>query len=93
MRRPARVGSEVPKPIAEFPIFVDYNDDVYAAVAESATVELSEVMSIADKQKREQAADTLKSKIVERLAPQFEGREEIAGAYRALTRSWFGSGS
>jgi polyribonucleotide nucleotidyltransferase len=76
-----------PKPIANFPIFVDYNDDVYAAVAESATVELGEVMSIADKQKREQAADTLKSTIVERLATQFEGREkEIAGAYRALTK-------
>ena len=81
------LAAKFPKPIADFPIFVDYNDDVYAAVAESATVELSEVMSIADKQKREQAVDTLKSTIVERLAPQFEGREkEIAGAYRALSK-------
>jgi polyribonucleotide nucleotidyltransferase len=81
------LAAKFPKPIAEFPIFVDYNDDVYDAVADSATAELSEVMSIADKQKREQAADTLKSTIVERLAPQFEGREkEIAGAYRALTK-------
>jgi polyribonucleotide nucleotidyltransferase len=81
------LAAKFPKPIADFPIFVDYNDDVYAAVAESATVELSEVMSIADKQAREQAADTLKSTIVERLAAQFEGREkEITGAYRALTK-------
>jgi polyribonucleotide nucleotidyltransferase len=81
------LAAKFPKPIADFPIFVDYNDDVYAAVAESATAELSEVMSIADKQTREQAADTLKSTIVERLAPQFEGREkEITGAYRALTK-------
>ena len=81
------LAAKFPKPIADFPIFVDYNDDVYAAVGESATVELSEVMSIADKQKREQAVDTLKSTIVERLAPQFEGREkEIAGAYRALSK-------
>jgi polyribonucleotide nucleotidyltransferase len=75
------------KPVADFPIFVDYTDDVYAAVAETATLELSEVMSIADKHTREQSADELKSKIFERLAPQFEGREkEIIGAYRALTK-------
>ena len=83
----AELAAKFPKPIAEFPVFVDYTDDVYAAVAEAATVELSEVMSIADKPTREQAADTLKTKILERLAPQFEGREkEITGAYRALTK-------
>ena len=83
----AELAAKFPKPIAEFPVFVDYTDDVYAAVAESATVELSEVMSIADKPTREQAADTLKSKLLERLGPQFEGREkEITGAYRALTK-------
>jgi polyribonucleotide nucleotidyltransferase len=83
----AELAAKFSKPIAEFPVFLDYADDVYAAVAEAATVELSEVMSIADKPTREQAADTLKTKIVERLAPQFEGREkEISGAYRALTK-------
>ena len=88
------LAAKFPKQIAEFPVFVDYADDVYAAVEETATVELSEVISIADKQTREQAADTLKSKIVERLAPQFEGREkEITGAYELSPRSWFGSGS
>ena len=81
------LAAKFPMPIAEFPIFLEYADDVYAAVEETATVELSEVMSIADKHTREQAADTLKNKIVERLAPQFEGREkEITGAYRALTK-------
>jgi polyribonucleotide nucleotidyltransferase len=83
----AELAAKFPKPTAEFPIFVDYADDVYDAVAETATVELSEVMSIADKQMREQAADTLKTQILERLAAQFEGREkEITGAYRALTK-------
>ncbi|MCE3276968.1 MAG: pnp, partial [Propionibacteriaceae bacterium] len=83
----AELAAKFPKPIAEFPVFLDYTDEVYAAVAEAATVELSEVMSIADKPTREQAADTLKTKILERFAPQFEGREkEITGAYRALTK-------
>ncbi len=83
----AELAAKFPKPIADFPIFLDYADDVYEAVAEAATAELSEVMSIADKQTREQATDTLKSTIVERLASRFEGREkEITGAYRALTK-------
>jgi polyribonucleotide nucleotidyltransferase len=83
----AELAAKFPKPTAEFPIFVDYADDVYDSVAETATVDLSEVMSIADKQTREHAADNLKNTIVERLAPQFEGREkEITGAYRALTK-------
>ena len=81
------LAAKFPKPVADFPIFLDYADDVYEAVAETATAELGEVMSIADKHSREQAADTLKNSLVERLAPRFEGREkEITGAYRALTK-------
>ena len=81
------LAAKFPKPVADFPIFLDYADDIYEAVAETGTAELGEVMSIADKQSREQAADTLKNSLVERLAPRFEGREkEITGAYRALTK-------
>jgi polyribonucleotide nucleotidyltransferase len=81
------LAAKFPKPVADFPIFLDYADDVYEVVAETATAELGEVMSIADKHSREQAADTLKNSLVERLAPRFEGREkEITGAYRALTK-------
>ena len=81
------LAAKFPKPIADFPIILDYADDVYEAVAGTATAELGEVMSIADKQSREQAADTLKNSLVERLGPRFEGREkEITGAYRALTK-------
>ena len=83
----AELAAKFPKETAEFPLFLDYQDDVYAAVADAATVELSEVMSIADKQAREEATDGLKTKIVTALAPSFEGREkEISGAYRGLTK-------
>jgi polyribonucleotide nucleotidyltransferase len=79
------LAAKFPKPIAEFPIFLDYADDVYAAVEETATAELSEVMSIADKQAREQAAIPLHTPRASKM--QFEGREkEITGAYRALTK-------
>jgi polyribonucleotide nucleotidyltransferase len=75
------------KETATFPIFLDYQDDVYARVAEVATDELSQVMSIADKQTREESTEVLKDKIKSDLAAEFEGREkEITGAYRALTK-------
>jgi polyribonucleotide nucleotidyltransferase len=81
------LAAKFPKPVADFPIFLDYSDDVYEAVAETATAELSDVLSIADKQAREQASDSLKNTVVERLAAQFEGREkEIVGAFRGLTK-------
>ena len=83
----AELAAKFPKPTAEFPIFLDYADDVYAAVADTATGELSSVMSIADKQDREEATDALKARVVEQLAGSFEGREkEIGGAFRALTK-------
>ena len=75
------------KETANFPIFLDYQDDVYAAVSEAATAELSTIMSIADKQTREESTETLKDTIKSQLSEQFEGREkEISGAYRALTK-------
>ena len=83
----AELAAKFPMETAEFPLFLDYQDDVYAAVADAATNELSEVMTIADKQAREDATDALKSRIFEQLAGSFEGREkEITGAFRALTK-------
>ncbi len=84
----AELAAQFPKDTAEFPIFLDYNDDVYAAVEEHASGRLSEVMSIADKQDREEATETLKEQVRGQLVGSgFEGREkEISGAYRALTK-------
>lgn len=82
------LASHFPKTTAEFPIFLDYQDDVYEAVAEAATAELSQVMSIADKQERETSTEVLKDKLVAELGPRFPEREaEIKGAYRSLTKS------
>ena len=83
----AELAAKFPKDTAEFPIFLDYQDDVYAAVESAASAELSQVMSIADKQDRENATDALKDTVKAQLAPQFEGREkEISGAYRSLSK-------
>jgi len=83
----AELAAKFPKTTVDFPIFLDYSDDVFAAVSDAGSSELSEVMSIADKQAREQATDALKNKLVGQLVDSFEGREkEISGAFRALTK-------
>ena len=80
----AKIGM---KPAAEFPVFLDYQDDVYGAASEAATEELGRVLSIADKQDREEATESLRTRLIEQLAERFEGREkEISGAFRALTK-------
>ena len=83
----AELAAKFPKATQEFPIFLDYQDDVYAAVADVATERLAQVMTIADKQSREESTETLKDTLKAELAERFEGREkEITGAYRALTK-------
>jgi hypothetical protein len=60
----------------DFPVFVDYSDDVYAAVAETATAELTEVIRSPTSTPGSRPAESLKNSIVERLAPQFGGSGE-----------------
>jgi polyribonucleotide nucleotidyltransferase len=83
----AELAARFPKAAAQFPVFLDYSDDVYAAVTEFATEELSAVMTIADKADRERATEDLKDKVKGHFATYFEGREkEISGAFRAVTK-------
>ncbi|MDN6302526.1 MAG: polyribonucleotide nucleotidyltransferase [Brachybacterium sp.] len=78
------------KPVGEFPLFLDYQDDAYAAVEAAATERLAEVMSIAAKGEREERTDQLVDEVTEELAgegKQLEGREkEVSGAFRSLTK-------
>jgi polyribonucleotide nucleotidyltransferase len=83
----AELASKAAKPVAEFPLFLDYQQDVFDAVAEAATADLAAALTIAGKQEREAETDRVKAAVVEKLAGQFEGREkEIPGAFRALTK-------
>ena len=83
----AELAARFPKNTAEFPIFLDYSAEVYEAVDATVSAELSEVMSIGDKHRREEETDGLRSRLLEQLSGQFEGREkELIGAYRALTK-------
>ncbi|HEY4314828.1 MAG TPA: polyribonucleotide nucleotidyltransferase [Actinomycetes bacterium] len=76
------------KPTAEFPRFLDYQDDVLQAVTDLVQDELGQALTIAGKLERETELDRIKDSAKEKLAGQFEGREkEISAAYRSVTKS------
>jgi len=84
-RLAAEVGAD--GPAAEYPVFIDYAEDVYEAVAGEVTDELSQALTIAGKHEREAETDRVKALAQEKLAEQFEGREkEISAAFRSLTK-------
>ncbi len=82
-----RVAAEAAKETAEYPIFLDYQQDVYDAVSDAVSDELAQALTIAGKQQRETETDRIKALAAEKLSSQFEDREkEISAAYRALTK-------
>ena len=83
------LAKEAAKPVQEFPVFLDYEDDVYAAVEAAAKADdRRRAMTIADKQEREAKLDEIKAALLEKLAGQFEGREkEIGAAFRSLNKA------
>jgi len=86
-RAQQQVAAKAARPTSEFPLFPDYEDDVYAAVAEQATGDLAAALTISGKQERETRLDEVKEGVKASLAERFEGREkEISAAYRSLTK-------
>ncbi|WP_019876504.1 polyribonucleotide nucleotidyltransferase [Sporichthya polymorpha] len=81
------VATRAAKEVAEFPIFLDYSDDVLEAVTAAAREELAAALTIAGKQEREAELDRVKAVTMEKLVGQFEGREkEISAAFRSVTK-------
>ncbi|MDI2132484.1 polyribonucleotide nucleotidyltransferase [Yinghuangia seranimata] len=82
-----QVAEKAAKETAEYPVFLDYQEDVFEALAAAVSDELSAALTIAGKQARETELDRVKDLAAEKLLPQFEGREkEIGGAFRSLTK-------
>ncbi|CDO30396.1 polyribonucleotide nucleotidyltransferase [Mycolicibacterium porcinum] len=83
----AALAEKAAKEIAEYPLFPDYEADVYDAVAAVATDALSEALTIAGKHERDDRTNEIKVEVLERLGETFAGREkEIGAAYRSLTK-------
>ena len=84
------LAAKAAKPVREFPLFLDYQEDAYGIVEAAATERLAEVMSIAAKTEREERTEQLLGEVTAELSAegaQLEGREsEVSGAFRALTK-------
>jgi polyribonucleotide nucleotidyltransferase len=76
------------KPTADFPVFLPYSDEVYAAVSKAAESELARVYQIADKQTRQEADDELKAKVKEQLVSVLseEQMPQFSAAYKSVTK-------
>ena len=75
------------KPTAEFPVFLDYQDDAFAAVEKAAKKKLDTALKISGKQERETEITRLSDEVKQSLAESFVGREkEIPAAFRSLTK-------
>ncbi len=89
----AALAAEAAKPVQEFPLFLDYQVDAFAAVEAATSDDLAEALAIADKQQRESRIEEIKAGMKTTLAfteedpKEFFGREnELSAAYRAVQK-------
>ncbi|OIJ24733.1 polyribonucleotide nucleotidyltransferase [Nocardioides luteus] len=90
----AELAKQAAKPVQEYPIFLDYQDDVYEAVEATVGADVKDLYTVGGKrertlgkQERDEEADRIKASLLEKIGAQFEGREgEIGAAFRALTK-------
>jgi polyribonucleotide nucleotidyltransferase len=83
----AELAAAAAKPTAEFPVYLEYQDDAYQAVESLAIGDLREAMTIVSKADREARLDDIKSVVLGQLGEQFAGREkELAAALRSVTK-------
>ena len=83
----SELAAKAAKPVQEFPRFLDYQEDAYAAVEGRVSATLAEALTIADKQTREGRLDEIKADALGALGEQFAGREkELSAAVRAVTK-------
>jgi polyribonucleotide nucleotidyltransferase len=76
------------KPTRDYPVFLDYDDELYAAVESAVSDELAAALTIPGKAEREEETARVKGLATERLADRFEGRgKEIGAAFRTLQKS------
>jgi polyribonucleotide nucleotidyltransferase len=83
----AELAARSAKEVQDFPVFLDYQDDVYVAVEGAVSGDLKSALQMAGKQERENRIDDIKTALKSDFAVTFEGREkEISAAYRAVQK-------
>jgi len=81
------LAKKAAKLTGEFPVFLDYQDDVYEAVEKAAKDSLAKALIIAGKQERESKLDEINLEVTESLSTEFPERgKEISAALRSVTK-------
>lgn len=84
----SELAAAAAKPVADFPVFLDYEDDAYQAVEQAAGESVAEALTIVSKAEREDRLDQIKSDVLASLGEKFEGREkELSAALRSVTKN------
>ncbi|MDE2387204.1 MAG: polyribonucleotide nucleotidyltransferase [Actinomycetales bacterium] len=83
-----KLANEAAKPTAEYPVFLPYTDEVYAAVEAAAGAELARVYQIADKVERQDADDALKAETKAALEGKLDEAQmaQFSAAYKSVTK-------
>lgn len=81
------LAKQAAKPTGEFPVFLDYQEDIYAVVEKAAKDDLAKALTIAGKQERETKLSEINSAVTEKLTVDFPERvKEISAALRSVTK-------
>jgi polyribonucleotide nucleotidyltransferase len=82
-----QVAALAAKETGSFPVFAEYGQDVYDALADEVSADLAAALTIAGKQERGAETDRIQALATERLAAKFDGRDgEVGAAFRSLTK-------
>lgn len=81
------LAKQAAKPTGEYPVFLEYQDDVYAVVEKAAKDDLAKALTIPGKQERESKLDGINKAISEKVSADFPERaKEISASLRSLTK-------
>ncbi len=88
-----QLAAQSAKEIADYPVFLPYTDELYAAVEALSETELGSIYQIADKVERQDADDALKTRVKEAIAAQVEAGkleasvlDQVSAAYKSVTK-------
>ena len=83
-----KVAEKASKETAEFPLFLDYTDEEYAAVQEWAGEKIAQALLTEGKLARDEAVDAVKEEMLEALAERFpESEKSLKAAFRSLEKA------
>ena len=81
------LAKQAAKPTGEFPVFLDYQDDIYAVVEKAAKDDLAKALTITGKQERESKLDEINKSVTEKITVDFPERvKEISASLRSVTK-------